>query len=72
MNNPNPHDERYFMELAVEEATKSIPEGDGRSHPRVGVVLVDSQSNLLAQGHRTEGRHAEYIVLEEVLHQHFV
>jgi len=64
--------ERKWMKLAVEEAKKSHDEGDGRVHPRVGVVVVKG-GKLLATAHRGEeepGRHAEYTALEKKLKEH--
>lgn len=62
-----PEDHR-FARLAIEEARKSLPENDGRSHPMVGAVVVKG-GNVLATAHRGEakGNHAEYIALEKRL-----
>ena len=56
-----------FMEMAIEEARKSTAE-DGRSHPKVGAVVVKN-GRVLARAHRGEipGCHAEYIALERKL-----
>ncbi|MCL0049997.1 tetratricopeptide repeat protein [Thermodesulfovibrionales bacterium] len=57
------------MKLAIEEAKKSIPEPDGRIHPRVGVVIVRG-AEVLATAYRGEisaGDHAEYTALERKL-----
>src|SRR5438045_6903880 len=56
--------DREFMELAIKEAQKSIPE-DSRVHPKVGVVVV-KDGNVLARAYRGEslGKHAEFIALE--------
>lgn len=64
---PSGSDDRQFMELAVEEARKSTAE-DGRSHPKVGAVVVKN-GRVLATAHRGEfpGCHAEYIALEKKL-----
>lgn len=54
-----------FMELAIQEAAKCKPE-DGRSHPRVGVVVV-KDGKVMATAYRGEispGQHAEFIALE--------
>ena len=60
--------DRKFAQLAVEEARKSVPEGDGRTHPNVGVVIAKN-GKVLAQAHRGEftANHAEYIALEKKL-----
>jgi pyrimidine deaminase RibD-like protein len=61
--------ERYFMELAVEEARRSKSE-DNRPHPLVGAVVVKN-GNVLAKAHRGEGSagdHAEFVALEKKLH----
>lgn len=65
--NPTGSADRQFMELAVEEARKSTAE-DGRSHPKVGAVVVKG-GRVLATAHRGEfpGCHAEYIALERKL-----
>jgi pyrimidine deaminase RibD-like protein len=61
-------EDRKFAQLAIEEARKSVPEGDGRSHPKVGAVVVKG-NQVIAQAHRGEipGCHAEYIALERKL-----
>ena len=61
------NDDRQFMEMAIEEARKSTGE-DGRSHPKVGAVVV-KDGRVLAKAHRGEflGCHAEYIALEKKL-----
>src|SRR5215467_13463833 len=59
---PESDRERHFMELAIEEARKSIDENDGRPHPKVGVVVV-KDGTVTATAHRGEtgeGDHAEY------------
>jgi pyrimidine deaminase RibD-like protein len=60
-------DDYRFALMAVEEARKSIGE-DGRTHPKVGAVIV-SGGQVLAAAHRGEiaGCHAEYIALERKL-----
>lgn len=60
-------DDRRFMEIAIEEARRSVSERDGRPHPCVGVVVVRDGKEL-ARAHRTEGRHGEYVALEQNLH----
>jgi pyrimidine deaminase RibD-like protein len=63
------NDDRQFMEMAIDEARKSTGE-DGRSHPKVGAVVVkDGRVLALAKAHRGEfpGCHAEYIALEKKL-----
>src|SRR5207253_3889777 len=60
--------ERTFMEMAIEEARKSMGEG-GRAHPKVGAVVVKG-GIMLASAHRGElgeGEHAEYTALERKL-----
>jgi pyrimidine deaminase RibD-like protein len=60
--------ERKFMELAIEEARKSVGEG-GRAHPKVGAVIV-KDGIVVASAHRGEmgkGDHAEYTALEKKL-----
>ena len=58
--------DRKFARLAIDEARKSVPENDGRPHPRVGAVVVKN-GEVLATAHRGEGEgnHAEYIALEK-------
>lgn len=58
-----------YMKLAIKEAKKSIPEPDGRIHPKVGVVIV-RDGKVLATAYRGEisaGDHAEYTALERKL-----
>jgi pyrimidine deaminase RibD-like protein len=57
-----------FAKLAIEEAEKSVSEGDGRVHPKVGVVVV-RDDRVLGVAHRGEipSCHAEFIVLERKL-----
>jgi len=59
--------EQQFVELAIAEAKKSVPE-DNRVHPKVGVVVV-KDGKAVAQAHRNDGKtgHAEYIALEHKL-----
>ncbi|MGD0896764.1 MAG: deaminase [Thermoguttaceae bacterium] len=60
--------QRKFMEMAVAEARKSKPE-DGRTHPKVGVVVV-KDGEVLARAYRGElgaGDHAEFTALEKKL-----
>ena len=61
-------DDWKFAQLAIEEARKSVPESDGRAHPRVGAVVV-KDNQVIGSAHRGEilGCHAEYIVLERKL-----
>jgi pyrimidine deaminase RibD-like protein len=65
---PSAIEDRKFAQLAIEEARKSVPEGDGRSHPKVGAVVIKG-NQVIAQAHRGEipGCHAEYIALERKL-----
>jgi pyrimidine deaminase RibD-like protein len=57
-----------FARMAFEEAKRSVPEPDGRVHPRVGVVIV-KDGRILAKAHRGEfpREHAEFIALERKL-----
>lgn len=58
--------EQQYFRRAIDEARKSKDEGDGRIHPKVGVVVV-KDGKILATGHRGEfekGQHAEYVALE--------
>lgn len=57
--------EYKFMRMAVEEARKSVAEADGRTHPRVGAVVV-KDGQVLSVAHRGEaiGSHAEYIAMD--------
>jgi pyrimidine deaminase RibD-like protein len=64
----NDRRDREFMEMAIQEARKSIGE-DGRSHPKVGAVVI-KDGRVLAAAHRGElgpGDHAEYTALEKKL-----
>jgi pyrimidine deaminase RibD-like protein len=66
-NNPESVDiERKFMEAAIAEARRSVPEKDGRPHPLVGIVIV-KDGEILGRAHRTDGRHAEYMAFEKTL-----
>jgi pyrimidine deaminase RibD-like protein len=60
--------DRKFARLAIDEARRSVSETDGRSHPRVGAVVVKN-GQVLSVAHRGEapGNHAEYIALEKKL-----
>ncbi len=60
--------DRKFARLAIDEARKSVPEPDGRSHPKVGAVVVKN-GKLLSTAYRGERseNHAEYIALEKKL-----
>ena len=60
-------DDYRFALMAVEQARKSVGE-DGRTHPKVGAVIV-ADGKVLATAYRGEipGRHAEYIALERKL-----
>lgn len=59
-------DDRHFMAIAIEEARRSVAERDGRAHPLVGVVVARAGKEL-ARSHRVEGRHGEFIALEQNL-----
>jgi len=61
------------MNMAVAEAKKSRAEDD-RTHPRVGVVIVQ-EGGQVTTSHRGElgpGDHAEFTVLEKKLSSHFL
>jgi pyrimidine deaminase RibD-like protein len=60
-------DDRRFAAMAIEEASKSIPE-DERPHPKVGAVVV-KDGKVLSKAYRGEKQksHAEYIALEDKL-----
>jgi pyrimidine deaminase RibD-like protein len=60
--------ERRYMELAIEESRRCIPE-DSRPRPRVGVVVV-TRRHILAtafRGQEKAGEHAEFFALENRL-----
>jgi pyrimidine deaminase RibD-like protein len=61
-------DHTTFGRMAIEEAKLSIPEPDGRTHPKVGVVII-KDGHVLAKAHRGEfsKEHAEFIALEKKL-----
>ena len=56
--------DRYFEEMAIQEARQSVAE-DQRLHPRVGAVVVKN-GKVVSKAHRGENPkcHAEYIALE--------
>lgn len=59
-----------YMKMAVEEASKSTPEG--KDKPKVGAVVVTCDGRLVVPGHRGEnnpGEHAEYTILEKKCQQ---
>jgi pyrimidine deaminase RibD-like protein len=60
--------ERDFMEMAIEEARKSVGE-DNRTHPKVGAVVVKNGAVLATafRGELGKGEHAEYTALERKL-----
>jgi len=60
--------DREFARLAIDEARKSVPEGDNRPHPKVGAVVVKN-GKVLSAAHRGEvpGNHAEFTALERNL-----
>ena len=62
--------DRKFMELAIEQARKSVDEG-GAVRPKVGaVVVIDGKVMATAyRGELGEGEHAEYTALERKLEQ---
>ena len=57
---------REHFELAVALSTRSIPEKDGRLHPKVGAVVVKNGQVVTSafRGEMGRGDHAEYIALE--------
>ncbi len=59
--------DRRFAAMAIEEASKSVPE-DERPHPKVGAVVV-KDGEVLSKAHRGEKEksHAEYVALEDKL-----
>lgn len=61
-------EELEFMRLAIDESRKCTPE-DGRTHPRVGAVVVREGKILGAsyRGELSKGEHAEYTLLERKL-----
>lgn len=67
MDQSTPPNDYGFALMAVEEARRSVGE-DGRTHPKVGAVIV-AGGQVLATAHRGEiaGCHAEYIALEHKL-----
>ena len=60
--------DEHFARMAIDEARLSVPEQDGRAHPKVGVVIV-KDGRVLAKAHRGEfsKEHAEFIALERKL-----
>jgi pyrimidine deaminase RibD-like protein len=64
-------DDEDYIRMAIDAARKCRPE-DGRTHPKVGVVVVQAGS-VLAVANRGEveaGEHAEYTALERKLPDH--
>jgi pyrimidine deaminase RibD-like protein len=61
------NNDRRFAAMAIEEASKSVPE-DNRPHPKVGAVVV-KDGKVLSKAHRGEKEksHAEYIAMENKL-----
>jgi pyrimidine deaminase RibD-like protein len=61
-------DDYKFAKLALEEARKSVAEGDNKPHPKVGAVVV-KDGQALSVAHRGEvlGNHAEFMALEKKL-----
>jgi ATP-dependent DNA helicase RecG len=61
-------DARKFMNIAIEEMKKSVPEprDDGKINPKVGAVLVfsDGSYKIAYRGELRNGDHAEYTLLE--------
>lgn len=63
------HNDRKYMELAVEEARKCVPE-DTQPRPKVGVVVISADGNVVTSAFRGEfskGDHGEYTALEKKL-----
>jgi ATP-dependent DNA helicase RecG len=64
----NEADARKYMELAVAEMHKSVrePRTDGKLTPKVGVVLVMEDGEVIAahRGELRDGEHAEFTLLE--------
>jgi pyrimidine deaminase RibD-like protein len=58
-------DDLKFARLAIEQARKSISELDGKTHPKVGAIVVKN-GQILSEGHRGEvpQNHAEFVALE--------
>jgi len=69
---PSDQEDRQFSVLAIEEASRSIFEDD-RPHPKVGAV-VTRDGRALSKAFRGEKPkcHAEYVALEEKLHDEIV
>lgn len=64
--------DRKFCRMAIDQARKSVSEGDGRTHPFVGAVVVKN-GQVLSVAHRgeiAEGNHAEFVALEKKLPSH--
>lgn len=63
---------RSFMEIAITEMRKSIPEArtDGKINPKVGAVLIypNGEYDLAHRGELRKGDHAEYTLLERKNH----
>jgi pyrimidine deaminase RibD-like protein len=61
-------EERSFMEMAIDQARKSISE-DERAHPKVGAVVVKDRAVVATafRGELGKGEHAEYTALERKL-----
>jgi pyrimidine deaminase RibD-like protein len=61
-------DDWKFARRAIDQARKSIPELDGKVHPKVGAVVVKN-GKVLSEAHRGElpQNHAEFVALEKKL-----
>jgi pyrimidine deaminase RibD-like protein len=61
-------DDWKFARRAIDQARKSIPELDGKIHPKVGAVVVKN-GQVLSEAHRGElpQNHAEFVALEKKL-----
>ena len=61
-------DDWKFARRAIDQARKSIPELDGKVHPKVGAVVVKN-GQVLSEAHRGElpQNHAEFVALEKKL-----
>lgn len=57
------------MKAAIAAARKSVPEDDGRIHPKVGVTIVTVRGDVVTsfRGELGNGDHAEYTALEKKL-----
>jgi HAD superfamily phosphoserine phosphatase-like hydrolase len=57
---------KELMLESIEEAKKSMSEGDSKKHPKVGAILADIHGKILLRAHRGQagpGTHCEYSLL---------